>query len=149
VLRAESNAGPIVDRQAVVDQAVRFAKLSLEHGLSRFEMRLEPPGLGRLGVVMDLRDGGLNITFRVENEAVREALQNSLPQLRDALSGQGVNVSGCDVFSSARGGRQQEGTVFQQVPGSPAGESFGSDTGGASAEVQAVRAGRGLVDCWA
>jgi len=146
--RAEGGTGPSVDRQAVVDQAVRFARLSLEQGLSRFEMRLEPPGLGKLGVVMDLREGALSITFRVESEAVREALQSSLPQLRDALSGQGVNLGGCDVFSSARGGRQQDGTTFQQMSGGPAGESFGPDAG-ASAEVQAVRAGRSLVDCWA
>ena len=146
---AGASPEPQVSRQQLADQVVRAARLNLARGASRFEMRLEPPSLGRLGVVMDLKDGALNISFKVESQAVKEALQSSLPQLREALASQGLNVEGFDVQGSWRGARQQDDSRPEPGLGQWSGGSRAQEADGISAGVQAVRAGSGLLDCWA
>jgi len=140
---------PPVSRQQLADQVVRSARLNLERGLSRFEMRLEPPSLGRLGVVMDLKDGALSIIFKVDSQAVKEALQSSLPQLREALASQGLNVESFDVQGSGRGARQQDDSRPEPGFGQWSGGSRAQEADGRSAGLEAVRAGSGLLDCWA
>lgn len=138
-------------REAVMDQVVRSARLNLARGNTRFELRLEPPSLGRMGVVLDLKDGVLSVSFSVENEAVRELLQNSMPQLRAALTAQGVSVEGLDVHSSGPEAGEQQG------PDTGSGGERG-DGGGAEAEASAsaaatragaLRAEGGSVEYWA
>ena len=104
-----------------------------------------------MGVVMDLKDGALSVSFRVENEAVRELLQNSLPQLKTALSAQGVSVEGFDVHSSGHQAGDESGTG----PGSTAGraaDNAGNSDGtieAASAHAGAAVSDGGSVDYWA
>jgi len=139
-------------RGQIMDQVVRSAKFNLDAGNSRFELRLEPPELGRMGVVVDLKEGALTVSFRVENEAVRELLQGSMAQLRAALSDQGVVVEGLDVQSSGpQAGEQQA-----------AGNDSGSDStqrGGSGPDMEmseepvvseaGMTPGSGAVDYWA
>jgi flagellar hook-length control protein FliK len=147
---AGQSSEPAVNRQEIMDQVVRSARLHMERGLSRFEMRLEPPSLGRLKVVMDLKDGTLSINFRVESQAVKEAVQNSLPQLREALAAQGLTVDGFDVQGSGRGVPQNGDGRQEPAPGGRnSGNPDAPETEPATVRSEAVRAGNGLVDCWA
>ncbi len=152
---AEKPGEPAVDRQQLTEQVVRSARLNLERGTSRFEMRLDPPSLGRLKVTMDLKDGSLNISFRAENHAVRDALQNSLPQLREALAGQGLSLDGFDVQSSGQGAhgqgeaRQESGFGGEAPGGSDSGPWMSETAAPQTAATETVRAGNGLVDRWA
>ncbi len=133
---AARSPGAAPQREAVMDQVVRSARLNLAKGNTRFELRLEPPSLGRVGVVLDLKDGALSVSFSVENEAVRELLQNSMPQLRAALSAQGLSVEGLDVYSSGPEAGEQGG------PDSGSGGGR-RDGGGGEAEASAEAAARG------
>lgn len=114
---AEHPAQQHADRQAILDQVVRSARLHIERGATRFEMRMEPPRLGKVGVVMELRDGAMTISFRADTESVREILQNSLPQLKAALGAQGLNIDGLDVSASGHGRDGQANTDGRGVPG--------------------------------
>ncbi len=139
-------------RGQIMDQVVRSAKLNLDANNSRFELRLQPPELGRMGVVMDLKDGALSVSFRVENEAVRELLQGSMAQLRTALSEGGVTVDGLDVQSSGPQAGEQQATGNDSGAGS---ESRGG--GGAEMDMseEPVASGAGetsgssALDYWA
>jgi flagellar hook-length control protein FliK len=139
-------------RASITDQAVRAAKLTLEEGRNRFELRLNPPTLGRLGVVVELRDEALTVSFRVQNEAVRELLQNSMAQLRAALSEHGVTVGGLDVQSSGpqAGEQQAAGNHPESGRGSP-GESGAGRDGSEEPLPQGTgsRPGSRTLDYWA
>ena len=136
-----------------MEQVVRSAQFNLEEGNSRFELRLRPPTLGRMAVTMDLKDGALSISFRVENEAVRELLQSSMPQLRVALAEQGVSLDGLDVQSFEREAGEQQATGGNQ---SGVGRGPGSGTDARSdlldepvATGADAPVGKGALDYWA
>ena len=167
-LAGETIAEP--ERGAVIEQVVRSARLNVAEGSSRFELRLDPPSLGRMAVRLDLEAGALSVSFRVENDSVRDLLQGSLPQLRAALAAQGLTVERFEVAAMDRG--EAEGGSLPADSGGPnvegdhkeSGErqaaSGGSDAGaedgtagdGSRPEgggVTALRTGNGAVDYWA
>jgi flagellar hook-length control protein FliK len=140
-------------REAVMEQVVRSARFNLEEGNSRFELRLRPPTLGRMAVTMDLKDGALSISFRVENEAVRELLQSSMPQLRAALAEQGVSLDGLDVQNFDREAGEQQAAGGNQ-PGAGRRLDGGTDARSNSADESVVigadgTPGKGALDYWA
>ncbi|HOX05745.1 MAG TPA: flagellar hook-length control protein FliK [Planctomycetota bacterium] len=148
--QAEGRAEPAVDRQRLLDQVVRSARLHMDRGLSRFEMRLDPPSLGRVKVVMDLKDGALSISFKVENQAVKDALQDGLAQLREALNVQGLAVDGVDVQGSGGGpAHDAEGRQDPATMGTAPGGADRQEPEPAADGAEPVRTGSGLVDCWA
>jgi flagellar hook-length control protein FliK len=140
-------------REAITEQVVRSARFNLARGTTRFELRLEPPTLGRLGVVLDLKEGALSVSFRVENDAVRELLQSSMPQLRASLSAQGISVEGLDVHSSGHQAGEQQGAGRGPASGGP---DSGANVGEGDLPEEAVQPGTGTyspggteVDYWA
>ncbi len=64
------------------------------------ELRLNPPELGVVNVRMALHQNDANIAIGVHNSAVREAIEASLPRLRDLLAESGVSLMNVDVSSS-------------------------------------------------
>lgn len=73
------------------------------------ELRLNPPELGSVNVRMALQHNDASIAIGVHNAAVREAIEASLPRLRELLAESGVSLMNVDVSSShdfAGDGRQ-------------------------------------------
>jgi flagellar hook-length control protein FliK len=86
----------------------------LPHG-GAMEIRLDPPELGALKVMVEMRDGVMNATFQTSNEQATQLLSHSLNQLKHVLESQGVSVERLQVqqapkneHSSANGDRQQQ-----------------------------------------
>lgn len=72
------------------------------------ELRLNPPDLGSVNVKMALHQNDASIAIGVHNAAVREAIEATLPRLRELLAESGVSLINVDVSSShgfANGGR--------------------------------------------
>jgi flagellar hook-length control protein FliK len=66
----------------------------VQQGLSRFEIRLDPPELGRIDVKMDLDTGGaLNARLTVERSETLDLLQRDQRQLERALQQAGVDTN--------------------------------------------------------
>lgn len=88
------------------DNAVPIAGLPVEivsraqDGLRRFEIRLDPPELGRIDVRLDVDRGG-NVTSRltVERAETLDLLRRDAPQLERALQHAGLNTEGGLQFS--------------------------------------------------
>lgn len=77
------------------------------------ELRLNPPELGWVNVRMALHENDANIAIGVHNAAVREAIETSLPKLRELLAESGVSLLNVDVASShgfAHDGRGSAGS---------------------------------------
>jgi flagellar hook-length control protein FliK len=74
----------------------------LPHGGS-MEIRLDPPELGALRVMVEMRDGVMSATFQTSNEEATQLLSHSLNQLKHVLESQGVSVERLQVQQAPKG----------------------------------------------
>ena len=92
--------------EAGADNAVPIAGLAVEivaraqDGSKRFEIRLDPPELGRIDVRLDVDQAG-KVTSRlvVERAETLDLLRRDAPQLERALQHAGLNTEGGLEFS--------------------------------------------------
>ena len=70
------------------------------------EMRLNPARLGSIGVRIQIEDDKANISFLTSHQSVKEAIEVSLPRLKDQLEQQGLDLGDVDV--SARDSEQAD-----------------------------------------
>ena len=97
---------PASQRTDSSDNAIPVSGLAVEivsrahEGLRRFEIRLDPPELGRIDVRLDVDRGG-NVTSRltVERAETLDLLRRDAPQLERALQQAGLNTEGGLQFS--------------------------------------------------
>ena len=97
---------PTPQRADANDNAVPIAGVAVEivsraqEGLRRFEIRLDPPELGRIDVRLDVDSGG-NVTSRltVDRADTLDLLRRDAPQLERALQHAGLNTEGGLQFS--------------------------------------------------
>ncbi len=60
-------------------------------------LRLVPPDLGTVRVVMEIRNGMANVQFQTEHESAQTLLSNQLDSLRGALESHGLSVGKLEV----------------------------------------------------
>ena len=113
------------------------------------EVKLNPPHLGPVEFRLTLNGNEASVSFTAANAAVRDAIEQALPRLREMLAEQ--NVVMVDVNVGQRGGsglaEQREGQA--QVGGSPA-FAPGTDGQAPAAELPLRRTSMsGLVDEYA
>lgn len=80
--------------------------------LHEAEIKVNPPDLGPLEVRVSQHHNQTNVTFFSHEAAVREALENALPRLREMLDGQGINLNQAQVSDQSLA-RQQAGAGEQ------------------------------------
>ena len=76
----------------------------VSHRMQEAEIRVNPPELGPLAIRLSLHHNQTNVAFFCHEAAVREAIENALPRLREMLDSQGITLNQAQVFdqSSAR-----------------------------------------------
>jgi flagellar hook-length control protein FliK len=111
------------------------------------ELHVNPPHLGPVEVVLKLSDDGARIAFSSPHAAVRDAIDASLADLRNALAERGLSLGQALVSADP-------GTAREQLQGensrSPQRASMGTGESGGVSETQTfspIR--RGLVDIFA
>jgi flagellar hook-length control protein FliK len=82
------------------------------------EIRVNPPELGPLAIRMSLHQNQTNVAFFCHEAAVREAIENALPRLREMLDNQGISLNQAQVFDQPSA-RQQANSGEQQSPQNP------------------------------
>lgn len=92
-----SEASSPEDRAELVDRIVKAARLTQSRGSARIKIALNPPHLGDLKVDLSVRNKVLQGTLQAENVAAKELLLSQLPQLREALEQQGLQVGDFQV----------------------------------------------------
>jgi flagellar hook-length control protein FliK len=90
---------------AVVDKVMWFSA----NQLSNAEIKLNPPDLGPLQVRISTQQDQASVVFSSPHAAVREALDQALPRLRDMLGGQGIQLSDASVGGQNASRQQQQG----------------------------------------
>ncbi|GAB4392631.1 MAG: hypothetical protein Tsb005_07420 [Gammaproteobacteria bacterium] len=90
--------------------ADRVLWLGNQH-INTAELHLNPPDLGPLEVRINVNQDQTSVIFSSQNLAVRDALENALPRLRDILQSGGLNLAGANV--SDQSFSQQRNTSSQ------------------------------------
>ncbi|MGH8443765.1 MAG: flagellar hook-length control protein FliK, partial [Solimonas sp.] len=100
-----------------------------DRGLDQARIELHPVELGSLTVQLSVRGDEAQVSFTAERPATRALLQNSLPQLRELMSAQGLQLlrtqieqrvgaaRGSDAsFDASRDGRDAPGELAGAAP---------------------------------
>jgi flagellar hook-length control protein FliK len=161
----EGGIGAQVSHQASVQRAEQSIVLQHPAGESRWqnelgdklvwmagaqrqqaELVLNPPQLGRVEVSLTVTGDQANAVFASPNAAVREMLENSLPRLREIMSGAGIQLGDAQINS----GNPQQGNGSQDAPRNAFRPLLSEAESTASRLAESPRAriltGRGLVD---
>jgi flagellar hook-length control protein FliK len=76
--------------------------------VNRVDIALDPPELGPLQVRIVTQSDQTSVVFTSNNVSVREALDQSLPRLREMIEGQGLNLTDVNVSNQSANGQQQD-----------------------------------------
>ncbi|USZ49682.1 flagellar hook-length control protein FliK [Halomonas sp. DN3] len=123
-------------------------------GEQQVELRLHPAELGSLGVTLKLGEHGAQAQFFSAHAQVRQALEQAIPQLREALAEQGIQLGDASVSDQGAqfGGQQpsdSRGQPSLAASGQGKGESMEPATTASSAPDQRLGPDDGRVDIYA
>jgi|GEM_PF-3022715 len=96
-----------VSPHAVVDQ-VRAAVVTAHQEQRQLRVRLNPPELGPLQVEVHQKDGVITARLEAQSAATHRLILENLPQLRESLAQQGLNVDRIDSSHNEHMASQQD-----------------------------------------
>lgn len=103
---------PVNNKQWGADLSQRVSLL-LNNGQQVAELRLNPAHLGSVSIRLQLDEDQANISFVTQNQAVKEAIELSLPKLRDQLQQQGLELAQVDI-ENKDSGEASENTEYSE-----------------------------------
>lgn len=119
------------------------------------ELVITPPQLGRVEVSLQQQGEQTHAVFVAANPAVREALENALPRLREMFAEAGLSLGQASVGSGsgnsdfrqsfADSGNREDSSSYSRAETQDSGGNMSRQTG----PVAWVRQGRGMVDVFA
>jgi flagellar hook-length control protein FliK len=80
-------------------------------GISEARMVVDPPALGRVDISLQASANGVEAMFRVDNEQMKQALQQQIDALKISLEAQGIHVSGLTVDIKQREDQRSRGDL--------------------------------------
>ena len=111
------------------------------NGREAASLRLSPEHLGPLEIQISVKDGQANVVFGASNPETRNALEQSLPRLREMFAAQGLTLGNANV--------SRDPPRDSHKPSPFASGSRGSSDASADLSVKAVTLSRmGLVDTY-
>ena len=115
------------------------------------ELHLNPPNLGPLDVVLKISDNQATILFTSPHGAVRDAVENAIPKLREILADNGIMLGNATISDQPPRDRSTDG-FMNQGSGTPAQHSTASkptELPPAAAQTILARRHNGMVDTFA
>ena len=88
--------------------------------ISSAEIRLNPEHMGPVSIRIDINQDQATIAFMAQNASVRDALEASIPKLRDMLSTQQLNLADVSVSSQSNSNTEGRSQSFNQQMGDAA-----------------------------
>ena len=118
------------------------------------ELHLNPPDLGPLNVVLKISDNQATALFTSPHSAVREAVENAMPKLREILANNGImlgNTSVSDQFPRDRNadGFMNQGSGATAQRGIFSGTSESTVSSPTTKQAMPARRHNGMVDTFA
>lgn len=101
-----------INKSDILNQVIKKADIIVREGHSEMVMKLEPESLGKLNLKIVVEKGLITAKFIAESQQVKEVLESSFNQLKDALQEKGIAVQNFSV------------SVGQQASDSSSNQSF-------------------------
>ncbi|MBQ4282516.1 MAG: flagellar hook-length control protein FliK [Lachnospira sp.] len=86
-----------INQADVVRQVVDSIKLNNTQALQSIEIALNPENLGKVNVLVSVREGVITAQIMTENEQVKRAIESQLSTLKETFESQGVKVEAVEV----------------------------------------------------
>ncbi len=86
-----------IDTIDIIRQIVEQVKVNISGETTTMEMQLNPENLGKVYVQVSAREGSVNAQITAANEAVRNALETQIADLKQNLNQAGVKVDAIEV----------------------------------------------------
>ncbi|MEN7342264.1 MAG: flagellar hook-length control protein FliK [Pseudomonadota bacterium] len=115
-------------------------------GLPSATISLNPDHLGPIEMMVDVEDGLARVQFGALHATTREAIEQSLPRLRDALEQQGVTLEQVDVGGFRGDGRAAAERDLENDHGAPLTADDDVPDQEETLTVTALREPSGLID---
>ena len=90
-----------VGQQGWGDEIGTHLAIMAANGREAASLRLSPEHLGPLEVQISMKDGQANVVFGASNPETRNALEQSLPRLREMFAAQGLTLGNANVSRDA------------------------------------------------
>ncbi|MCX5661142.1 MAG: flagellar hook-length control protein FliK [Planctomycetota bacterium] len=144
---AGANAPGAGDLDANVARVARGLQTAVQQNGGAVTLRLDPPEMGVVRVLMEVRDGVTSVQFRTEKESAGVLLNQHMDSLRESLQRQGLSVERIDVQLMPKSQpADAPGQQWGQTPDD--GRSRGQFTGGQDSQRgrDKERAGQGSTE---
>jgi flagellar hook-length control protein FliK len=112
------------------------------------ELHLNPPQLGPLNVVLKLHGDQATATFTSPHAAVREAIEQAMPKLREMLADSGITL-GNAMVADQPAYKQQDGSSQQAKNKAKTADSNTEVSAVAEAKIATISRQQGMVDTFA
>ncbi|MDE1355910.1 flagellar hook-length control protein FliK [Vibrio aestuarianus] len=106
-----------LNKEMASDQMAERVQMMMSKNLKHVDIRLDPPELGRLQIRMNMNGDGATVHFTVANHQARDAIEQSMPRLREMLAQQGVQLGDTSVQQQNAG--QQQSRYASSDDGQP------------------------------
>ncbi len=103
-----------INKSDLINQVVKKADILIGDTHQEMMMKLEPESLGKLNLKIVVEKGLVTAKFIAESQQVKEVLESSFNQLKDALQEKGIAVQGFSVSVGQQGGEFQSQQGFDQ-----------------------------------
>lgn len=104
----------------IINQIVEQVRVHMSQNTTSLEMQLYPEHLGKIQINVVSKDGIMTARIVAENEAAKQAIENGLTNLKEAMEQQNLKVDAIEVMVSTtgfeRGSEQQDSTAENQAP---------------------------------
>lgn len=97
----------IIDTQEAIHKSEIVNYSKQDHSV---EIKLAPEELGRIKILIDTNDNNVSAKIEVGSEQTKAIVVNNLPQLKETLSQQGVNLNNVNVTVSSEEQKNSEQT---------------------------------------
>ena len=89
-------------RKDFTDAVKDKVMLMISQKLQQFDITLDPPELGNMQVRVNLQNEQAAVSFIVQNQQAKDALEQNMHKLRDMLAEQGVDVGDANVEQQSK-----------------------------------------------
>lgn len=127
-MQPQQSAPLHLSKEMSADDMAERVQVMMSKNLKHVDIRLDPPELGRLHIRMNMHGDGASVQFTVSNQQARDALEHSMPRLREMLAQQGVQLADTSVQQQNSGQQQRYTAGGGGQSGQTAGnEHFGGE----------------------
>lgn len=92
-MRFDERINPI----QIIEQIVEAAKVTLNQEVTTMELMLNPESLGKINMMVSVKEGIVTATLAAQNETAREAIESQIVVLKENLNNQGIKVEAVEV----------------------------------------------------